>query len=186
MNDIPEPQKTTAAEPTRTAFSKVLGVLAYPIAAVPGIFVAKAGIREAIYDKYAGKGGFADLQNQYAADFHKITGIDPAEVRSERRGNNKVARTELKYVREETRDAVAALDREMFKAVEKKFAEKWNMHNVFDYWKNINANQKINTAFMALTVSGVALGALLTIANSRTLSKLGTRKGKDDDPSPGR
>lgn len=180
------PKETDPAE--RTLLDKTIRALVYPIAIIPGAWVARASIRDGIYKNYSKNGGFADMQAQYSTDFQAITGVDPSQFR---RGKVATLSSEFKHVPKETKKQVAELDKKFFKDVKTRFAERWNMNGMMDYWENLHLNQKINTATLAITVTGVTIGTLLTMANSKLISKLHLRRphqgiDEKDGPSPSR
>jgi|GEM_PF-6283333 len=127
-------------------FERALTVVAYPFSLAAGWYVGDASVKRSIYSNFAKRKLFEDLQIPETDAIKKVL------------ANAKVDKTihvanEVNVIHEDYRLAVKAR------------MEEWGMKGVKDYWKGLHHNQKIEAAGLAITVSGVALGALLTIAD---------------------
>lgn len=127
-------------------WERALNIAAYPISAAVGYFVADASIRRSIYTNFAKKKSFVDLQTIQDSAINALKD-SVAHNPSINFGN------ELHAINETYRQSV------------KGRFESWGMKGITDYWKGLHRNQKIEAIGLAITVSGIALGAMLTMSD---------------------
>lgn len=150
MVEDSKPDNKPAAPHKSVHIPNVGEIAAYPLAAIAGYSVIGTEMRKASYKNLVTQGLFNDLQQIRKAEYQSIL-----REATESGGKDMVPaihKLELEY-----RDAV----RERFQSMGIKSME--------DYWQILKRNQKQNVAILGATVSGVVLGAILTVANNQNL-----------------
>lgn len=140
--------------------------VAYPVSIYTGYEAAASVIRNQIYKNIAGTGIFE-------ADKNTIKTKPLGEV-----VNNPAhpLHTQLP-------DHLADLNDKYRVNVRNKFRT-MGFNNIGDYWKGLNRNQMVDAIVVGMTVTGIVLGSMLTVANSKGLLDYFARKEKDGNSSP--
>jgi len=161
-------------------FAKALNVAAYPISGLLGLWTTANDVHYAAYVKLKtqkradGKSiAFGDLEEKYGAQYAEngaklVAGsIDAGEFLSK-----DLAIKELHSPQVGARMAAAGLGNEWLGL--KKLPQKWQF---------IGRDGKQRAVISGLTIAGISIGALLTIANSKSLGSLLGGKEKEDEIS---
>jgi hypothetical protein len=147
-------------------WERMLNIVAYPISAAVGYYVGDASIRRSIYTNFAKRKHFVDLQT--------IQDTAIKAVMDEAKHNPAVNLS----------TAIHGINETYRQSVKSRF-ESWGMRGITDYWKGLHRNQKIEAIGLAITVSGIALGAMLTMSDHmdrfRESVGLDTQKDKEKD-----
>lgn len=156
-NSAPKPTggKNTAGTPREWA--------AYPLALIAGYNVFETAVRKACYKNIASQGLFNDLQNTRKQEYQALF------------------KTAQSHPDQNMTYAIKALETDYRLHVKERF-QILGMHGAGDYWQVLKRNQKQDVLMLAATVSGVVLGALLTISDHSWVQKLGSGAKKEDDP----
>jgi hypothetical protein len=154
--------------------SKTLRVIAYPVSAFAGYWVAKQRIRDSAYEN---------------AKFHNAFGAKGEMVRRGEEGVQKF-HEKLKEIGTEAQKAIR--DGTPFDIVEKvghhHAAHKQDVEAglkavglgpLYKRWKFNTPHQKNMAILDGVTIAGISIGALLTMADSKTLSHLFVSKDRE-------
>lgn len=157
------PAKPPKSDPVDT----LLHVGSIPAALVPGYFATEISIRRGAYKNLARHGLFnpeqAERNKEYTTIFERVAkgeAINPA--------------AEFKW------------SEGKYRALVKNKFESMGLHGLSDYWKILARNQKLDALVLGATVSGIALGATLAVANMRDWAKYNARVNGDEDSTPSR
>ncbi len=147
----PQPKKKLVQSTVANA-TEVVNMLTYPVAAYLGYTTIETAIRKSMYENFAKRGVFNDLQQQ------RKTQYLAAIAESEKRGDGK---SKLAATIEKVEDDYRLNVRQWFRH--------HGLYDAGDFWQTLQHNQKIDALVMGATVSGIALGALLTVTHNRSL-----------------
>ena len=152
-----------AQEDKEHLIDKTLKFIAFPIAAASGYLTARVNLHRAAYEVEKRIGTFDKVIAEHTP-FSKANSMqcDAGAIDAET------------YL-----DKAWEIKNSFSKAV-KDSMERRGLEKITNQWKHINRNEKLTAVINALTVSGVAIGALLTIADNRWLSER-FFKDKDQD-----
>ena len=157
MSPDNEAHKTESSSP----FTKALKILAYPISLGAGLWTARINTSDATYQRMKIDGGIDDLRNTLMAKRKEMT-------------QKAVASLEHEGAETATREFIAAskvADKAYFKAIEDRYA-KLGLSTFAEQWDFIHRSQRQDAIINGLTITGITIGALLTIANSKAVSNL--------------
>jgi hypothetical protein len=165
---------------------KVFNAFAYVASVAAGGFVADAKIRALNYRQKKGLGIFnedhAKLDNaiKYLYENGTINTSGEFERNALKQGIAEGAAKSIPSQEKILRDG--------YRQIVKAWYEnpKRNMRNLKDFWTPLQRHNKINVAIDAFTVGGIMLGVLLTIANSKSMSKYLTREDNKQSVSQSR
>lgn len=142
--------------------NRIISIAAYPIAGISGIWVAANELHNAAYQKAKGLDGnphFGEIQKLYDGKY-----VDIAKKFEDGLLNTQQRLTAEWAVKKEYSKAVGG----KMKALG--FGDGWGrMEDLPNKWHSVNRGTKQSAIISGLTVAGVAIGALLTIANSKSL-----------------
>lgn len=131
--------------------SKAIKIAAYPISVIAGYKATSTKIRKEIYKNFAQFGIFENDKKLLKTDpiLKGVADIEHGEKFNFPDLHAKVS--------------------EGFRAhVGSKF-EKLGYHHIGDYWKALNKNQKTEAVVLGMTVTGILLGSMLYVADSKGL-----------------
>jgi len=135
-----------------TTFGKLLHIVAYPIAAISGIWAANASVHNHAYDMAKKLGAFDDL-------LAKATPKSKCDAHELLAG--KITTDE--YV------ARSAKIKETWQVEGLKRMEELGLNSFSRKWKYMARAARQETILTSLTAAGIAIGALLTIADSKNV-----------------
>jgi hypothetical protein len=161
-------QETTAApeEAKKTPlFNRVLKMAAYPAAALSGFWATSVNVHNSAYNKAKALGAFDDI-------LETATTRSKSEVEARRKGQISLEEFSEKWPKSKLAFQEAAEARMKYMGLDS-FKNKW---------KYMAKESKQEAVLVGLTVTGIAIGALLTIANSKTVGNLFGSE-KDDSKS---
>ncbi len=138
-------------------------VVAYPASIYSGYVAAVSIIRNEIYKNVAVTGQFEAAKKRMKLDPLREAMRDPKHP-----------------MHAHLPELLEKLNEDFRVTVNNKFRE-MGLKNVGNYWKGLNRNQKIEAATLGMTVSGIVLGAMLTVANSKGLLEFLTNVKRDKD-----
>jgi len=141
-------------------FNRVLGIAAYPVSIVTGLFYAHDHVRYASLKKFRRHGEFLTNSDEWDKVKAKIkNGIESEEG-------------------VDIKDDIITIGEKFTEEADKKFA-KIGYKDWLDHFTTLNRYDKVDVLEKFGTVSGITLGVLLTIANSKSL--LAQINDKDDE-----
>lgn len=154
-------ESAEAASPPKenTTARTLVNVGSYAVSGFSGYYTADINIRKSMYKNFATKGLFDDLQKARKAEYEVLFKT------LEQNDNHHVA------------DQVVEIEERYRIAVRNRFRT-MGLSDMQDYWKVLNRNQKIDTATTALTVAGVAIGALISVTHNQEIAELLGIRGK--------
>jgi hypothetical protein len=132
-----------------TPFSKALKLLTYPVSALVGYKIMKSQIRDATYDNLKRYDAFEDIRPAHHDQLHKMIERfqkgEPVNILKE------TVRQQEKYQAQLTA---------RFKEL--------GLGTIEKQWEFIHKSQKQNVLLNGFTAAGITIGALLTMANSKS------------------
>jgi len=153
--------------PLATDVNIAIKLLAYPVSFFAGYQATAASIRNALYKNLAVTGVFKEQKERLKLDPLRKT------IQTVENGEALYVPKIMEKINDDLRQDV------------KKRIEKWGFNNVGDYWKGLNVNQQTEACVLGMTVTGIILGSMLYIANSKGLLNLLERsERKKDDQQP--
>lgn len=171
MDKSSEPAVATEAKETPHPLNRMLAVAAFPISALTGYWTASVTAHHASYNKAKGLGTFDDL-SAIASSKGKADIQDAlkGEITTEEFGQRVIKNTEAfrtpGFERMEKLGLQYSHDLKTFK-------NKWNFMSL----------ESRQTALLnGLAVSGITIGAVLSMANSKTLTNMFSGKSKEWEP----
>lgn len=150
--------------------NRAIKVLAYPFSAVIGYWVTRSHIRNSTYDNLKEHGGFSDILPSHDEGLRKSIGG----------AVERVNRGEIVEIVKET----APLQHEYTAAIRNRFRQ-MGVGDLSKQWGFIHKTQKHQAMLDGLTATGITLGSLLVIANSKAIGKLFQRRDKDESAGKG-
>jgi len=175
MEESAKPVPVLETEDNPHIFNKILKVVAYPVAAISGLWVAGREVHNGVYQKASSVEGnpiFGDIRSQFKPQYTKnaeeaVSGAISKEV---------FLANEFAIKTEHSRAIGERLEKIGFSNRNQGFGFK----NFAAKWKYVNNGTKQSAIIQGLTVSGIAIGAMLTIANSKSIIDY-FAKDKDKD-----
>lgn len=160
----PLPMPSAAKAPTenkegKRGFHEWLNILAYPVAAISGALVWRTQVYEESHASHDGKGAFDDLKEKSRDEYKSIinrTDISPEEINKKIHTNNV-----------------------NFREGRRQILERMNVNNLWDHFKDLSSHSKNNALISGFTVTGIALGVMLTVANSKSFLGGKSEEAKD-------
>jgi hypothetical protein len=144
------------------AITKYANVFAYVSSVASGAYVMDLGIRKAAYKNWVTKDIFKPLQDKYEGLYRDIIDVATHDNRLQ------------------TIEKVVENNEEYRSKVQTFFREK-GFENIHDYWRILTRNQKAQNWVEGLTVTGISLGAMLTVINSKSWKKyFGAEENEND------
>jgi hypothetical protein len=143
--------------------SRVLKVAAYPIAAVTGYWFTKTSIRGSVYDNVRNHQVLDDLRDPVMEEM-RVRGRDAAQ--KAKRGEH------VDFFKE-----VEAIHVNYAAKVDERL-EKLTLGTLGQQWKFTQKHQKQQALMNGFTAAAITIGALLSIAHSKTISQ--TLNHRDD------
>jgi hypothetical protein len=146
------PEQFAKKEQELPLFNRILRVAAYPIALASGLWATHTDLRNTSYDSARRQGAFNDLLEKHRPIASqgvqdRIAGKISAEEFFQQAMKNKG---------------------EYSKAVDERM-KTLGVKSMFDKWKYINRADKKHALVEGMKVVGISLGAMLTVANSKSL-----------------
>ena len=163
MNDTPTIPTSPNKEDAHI-IDKVLKAIAFPIAAVTGYIAARTNLHTASYDVEKRLGSFDDI-------LEKHTPLSKANSKAFIEGA-----IDKKTYLTRAYDLKNSYSKAVYERMNHMGLDKFSSE-----WRHVSRNQRLTAIINALTVSGVAVGALLTIADNRWLSSKFDKEEKDQD-----
>lgn len=130
--------------------------ISYLVSGYSGWMATDLSIRSSMYKNFAAQGVFNDLQKERNADYKKIL--------------DKIAGGDKDKIAE----TVHALEEGYRLKVRERFKE-IGIDGMSDWWRTLKRNQRMDAIVNGLTVSGIAIGALMLVSNSREFNALLSR-----------
>jgi hypothetical protein len=163
-------EKNNAPEPVKHGpVAKALGILAYPISAFTGFWVTRQSARSSVYDNAMFHDLTADLRNPLVEEA-KAKGREAAATI---KAGGKVDFYEM----------TKEMHQNFSKDIETRM-EGATLGKLHKKWKFMMPHQKHKALIHGFTAAGISIGALLAMANSKTVSNLFLNdKDKDQGPS---
>ena len=164
MDKSTEAAIATENQENPNAFSRALKVIAYPFALVAGFWATNVRVHNSAYNVARTLKGFEDILGQETPKSEKemaqrIAGELEKDEFFSRAINNRLSYTK------------AATER----------MEHLGLDSFYKKWRYIAEESKQVAIIEGLTISGIAIGALLTMANSKRLTTLFSRKHTEED-----
>jgi hypothetical protein len=141
--------------------SKVLKWAGYPLAAISGYLVARNSVREDAYDTAKRFGVFDDILKEYKP-------INETNVKARLAGE----------ITQEEFLARSAMTKTGYSKAASERLEHMGIGEFPEMWNYIRRGSKQRAVIEGMTVAGIAIGAWLTIANSKPFASL---FAKDDE-----
>lgn len=160
---IPMPSATQAPTENKEGkrgFREWLNILAYPISAAIGIYAGRENIRQNSYEMFKRQGAF----DQLIAD----TKAEADKIRAKAENPDYSVSKEIKKVRDNFGEKVS------------KLFKKWKYNTMLDHFSTLSSQAKHESLIVGGTVTGIALGAMLMIANSKNIFN-GKNRDKEED-----
>jgi hypothetical protein len=151
------------------ALSKALKFIAYPVAAFTGFLSARTTIRSHAYDNV--------LRHEATKDIHDDVFVKMKEKGHWASDHIKAGKGSVDFI-EETK----AMHKTYEHAYETRMGE-LKLGSLWRRWKFNQPHQQQQVIINGLTVAGITLGAVLTMAHSKTLGRVFTRHEAQKDPS---
>lgn len=139
----------------------LVDAISYGVAGYSGWLATDLSIRTGMYKNLASQGVFDDIQKQRKSDYQNL-------LREAETGNQIILPEKIRVLEETYRDSV------------RQRIEGLGIKGMEDWWKLLKRNQKMDAIVQGLTVSGIAIGALMLVTNSREFNALVAR-GADGD-----
>jgi hypothetical protein len=150
----PEEKTIEKKEP---AFKGVLKVLAYPVSALIGYAFAKPLIHDGVYDNLKRYHAFDDIRASHHAKLHEMirdfNGGKPVDVLNQ------------------TRSIKAAYESQLSDQF-----DRLGLGTLEKQWRFLDKTQQRNVLMTGFTAAGIGIGAMLTIANNKSVSALAQKK----------
>lgn len=167
---MPEPttaQPAPVKEDTPHLLNRMIKIAAYPIAAISGFAVMNRDVHSSAYQKAKGVVGnplFKDIADTYEPQFTK-------NAEALMRKDNPISQQEFSAIDMKIKTAHSNA---VSKRIEKLGLgnEFFGLKNFSTKWNYINRSKRQQAMINGLTVSGIAIGALLTIGNSKVLGDM--------------
>ena len=150
------PPEAASPEQDNPLFAqRVIKFLAYPFSLAAGLLVTHTSVRDSAYQKAKKRGGFCDIEETFGNEHSHDLAL---------RLNERISKEEFleRSISNKVRHS-HAVQEQMEKLGIAGFTSKWNY---------INRGNKQKAIIEGLTVGGIAIGAILTIANSKSLTQL--------------
>lgn len=157
MND----SRPHQAEDAPSLFSKVLSWAAYPLSAVAGLWTARKNIGDGVYERLKIDGGLDDLRDPLLVERRTLT---------EGAAKNILAQ-QISQVRQSFLADSSSIDKLYFQKVEQRIRD-LGLEPIGKQWKYVHRSHRQNAVMNGIFMSSVTLGAMLGIADSKTLDHL--------------
>ncbi len=149
---------TASQDNTTSVIGKTLKVLAYPIAAGIGFVVAKTKIEDHTYDELKKRGAFKDIQDEHAQTLSDIVENAAEQAIRDNKPTNILKATAAEHA------SYTNLVKERLKG--------FKLDSLVNKYNYINKSDRQRAVLDGFTSSGIAIGAILAIGNSKTLTHL--------------
>lgn len=143
-------------------FGKVLKWAGYPVAAVSGYLVTRTAVNEETYETAKRFGVFDDILKEYRP-------LNDVNVKA--RMADEISQSEFL--------ARSAITKAGYSKAASKRLEHMGVSEFPEMWNYIRRGARQRAVIEGMTVAGIAIGAWLTIANSKPFASL---FAKDDEP----
>ncbi len=153
-------------KPRKWSPGELLNIAAYPASAIIGLSVAHANTEEKSFEKLK-DGPLKDIADGIRSDIVKAS----VRVDGEKKSFIPDVNEEIAEIRRKGRTDL------------KEAASVLGFKNIFKHYQNLNKLNKQSVHIESLTASGITLGALLMVANSKNIFK--EMSGKDQDQDKG-
>lgn len=151
-------------------FNKALKVLAFPISLATGFWTMKINTSDSVYSRLKIDGGLDDLRDSLLKERRAMTQEAVSQI------GTKGESAAVQHFLQESK----ATDGAYFKKIEGRL-EELGLHSFPAQWEFIHRSQKQSAIINGLTITGITLGALLSVANSKALARF---FADDDDKTP--
>jgi hypothetical protein len=138
-----------------STFSRVLSIVAYPIAIAVGLTNGRLYIRQQSYEMFRRQGAWGDI-------------VANTKAICERARNNAINGVLVDGKPVNARQEIRIARSNFTKKISEEF-KKMGYTNVFHHYSTLSPNEKLRSVFAITAAMGVTLGILLTVANSKSL-----------------
>lgn len=156
----PERQQSTQ-DSTPALFSKVLSWAAYPVSAVAGMWTARKNIGDGVYERLKRDGGLDDLRDPLLVERRTLTEGAAKSILAQ----------QVDRVRQSFLPDSSSKDKAYFEKVEQRIRD-LGLEPIGKQWKYVHRSHRQNAIINGIFMSSVTLGAMLGIADSKTLEHL--------------
>jgi hypothetical protein len=146
-----------------TTFNKIMKAVGYPVAAISGLWATKVSVHNNAYNTAKKLGAFDDI-------LEKTTPESRSQIKD--LINNAIPTEE--YITKSLQSKAA------YQAAADERLELMGLNTFKNKWDYMAKASKQDAVLIGLTVSGIAIGAWLSIANNKSLSNLFSN-GKEND-----
>lgn len=167
--------ETSENESGSGLLSKIVRVLAYPVSAGAGYWVARRRIYDSAYDNAKFHGVFGD-EGKILRDGEMVDHYEALKQEG-KKACEALQRGEMYDIVAATKDLHAGHAADVEKGL-----KSVGLGTLGKQWKFTNPHQKNMALLDGFAIAGISIGALLTMANSKTVSNLFSRD-KDDGKS---
>lgn len=149
-NAAPE---TAPANEEKSAINTTLKLLSYPLAVVAGAWATNSTVRAGFYKGVSKLKEFKDIEEKYGKQYQD------ASTQCKKGLIDKAQRAE----------SWATTRKNQLQEIEG-LMETLGTNTFLSKWKEISRGNQQNAIITGLSVTGIAIGAILTVSNSKTLS----------------
>lgn len=164
-----EQNQQVISQQESAVFSKVFKVAAYPVSFLAGAIAAKTHIDDSAYNELKKRGVFDDIQAEHVEKLAEISN-------SAKEAYNRT------HIPQDILKATTQEKTNYSQKVETRIKE-FDLDNTVKKWKLINKSDRQGAVQAAFMFSGIAVGALLSIADSKVLTYLFDRKDTSKENS---
>lgn len=142
-------------------FSKLLSWAAYPASAVAGLWTAKKNVEDGVYERLKIDGGLDDIRAPLLAERKAMTEGAVKNILAE----------QISQVQQSFLPDSLSKDKGYFQKVEQRIRD-LGLEPIGKQWKFVHRSHRQNAVINGIFMSSVTLGAMLGIADSKTLEHL--------------
>jgi len=154
MDKITESIAATQKEDNPHFINRMIKIVAYPISLAAGFLVTNTSVRDSAYQKAKKRGGFDDIEIKFGGKDRQDLVLKNSQLITQEEWLERAIKNKLSHS--------AAVQEKMEELGINRFASKW---------KYINRGNKQKAIIDGLTVAGISIGAILTIANTKSLTE---------------
>lgn len=165
-------EQNQQSDSSTSIFNRTLKILAIPVSLATGFWTMKTNTSDAVYQRLKIDGGIDDLRNPLLEKRKDLTQTLVSQLSTHEDPSA------LAQFHKESK----LIDAAYFKKIEGRL-EELGMESFPAQWKFIHRSHRQSAIINGLTISGIAIGALLSIANSKALARAFSL-GDDDQHEP--